>query len=82
MGMPNMQGMMRQVQKMQQQMAKVQAELEHKTVEADAGGIAGLVQGSSSSFTTNFMGMKSSGFGSRITTATKSSTGAPLPPET
>ncbi len=38
MGMPNMQGMMRQVQKMQQQMAKVQAELEHKTVEADAGG--------------------------------------------
>ncbi|MEP0822955.1 MAG: YbaB/EbfC family nucleoid-associated protein [Ignavibacterium sp.] len=37
-GMPNMQGMMKQIQEMQQRMAKVQAELEQKTVTADAGG--------------------------------------------
>jgi nucleoid-associated protein EbfC len=37
-GMPNMQGMMKQLQKMQDKMAQVQAELEQKTVSAEAGG--------------------------------------------
>jgi len=35
---PNMQQMMRQVQKMQQQMAEAQEALKHETVEASAGG--------------------------------------------
>jgi DNA-binding YbaB/EbfC family protein len=37
-GLPNMQGMMKQIQKMQDAMARVQQELETKTVIAEAGG--------------------------------------------
>ena len=38
MGMPNMQAMMKQVQKMQERLAEIQAELEQKTVIAESGG--------------------------------------------
>lgn len=38
MAMPNMQGMMKQVQKLQERMAQVQAELENRTVVAESGG--------------------------------------------
>ena len=37
-GVPNMQSMMKQMQKMQEKVAQVQAELEQKTVVGDAGG--------------------------------------------
>ncbi|WP_077369365.1 YbaB/EbfC family nucleoid-associated protein [Anaerosalibacter sp. Marseille-P3206] len=37
-GMGNMGGMMKQVQKMQKQMAELQAQLEEKEIEASAGG--------------------------------------------
>lgn len=41
-GMPDMAGMMKQVQKMQERMAQVQAELESRTVTGESGG--GMVQ--------------------------------------
>ena len=37
-GMPNMSGMMKQIQKMQERMAEVQQQLEQKTVTAESGG--------------------------------------------
>jgi hypothetical protein len=37
-GIPNLPGMMKQIQKMQEAVAQVQAELEGKTVSAEAGG--------------------------------------------
>ena len=38
MAMPNMQAMMKQVQQMQEKLAQIQAELEHKIVTSDSGG--------------------------------------------
>lgn len=38
MGTPNIQAMMKQLQQMQGKIDKIQAELEHKTVSAEAGG--------------------------------------------
>lgn len=37
-GMGNMQGMLRQAQKMQEEMTKLQEEMEEKTIEASSGG--------------------------------------------
>ncbi|HTY60302.1 MAG TPA: YbaB/EbfC family nucleoid-associated protein [Bacteroidota bacterium] len=37
-GLPNMQGMMKQIQKMQDAMARIQQELESKTVVGESGG--------------------------------------------
>jgi DNA-binding YbaB/EbfC family protein len=37
-GLPNMQAMMKQIQKMQEKVTRVQEELETRTVEGDAGG--------------------------------------------
>jgi hypothetical protein len=37
-GMPNIQNMMKQIQQVQERVARVQAELEQKTVTGDAGG--------------------------------------------
>jgi DNA-binding YbaB/EbfC family protein len=37
-GMPNMQAMLKQIQKMQERVAQVQAELAHKTVVGESGG--------------------------------------------
>ena len=37
-GLPNMQDMMKQIQKVQERVAEVQAQLEQKTVTAEAGG--------------------------------------------
>lgn len=37
-GLPNMQAMMKQIQKVQERVAEVQAQLEQKTVTAEAGG--------------------------------------------
>ena len=42
-GMANMQGMMKKVQKMQQDMLKMQEELKNRTVEATAGGAVTVV---------------------------------------